>query len=105
MAKVRATKNQKELKLDNWNVGYDDHRLDQHNPRELVFAHEWQKENSMWAIVNELIPDATRRDHKVAATIIQWLGTNVGMGFLQKVVDNAVTTDHAFRRIRDSLWR
>ncbi len=29
-----------------------------------------------------IIPDATDRDKQVAATVVQWLGSNVGQDFL-----------------------
>ena len=34
------------------------------------------------------IGDPTERDRIVAATVVQWLGSNVGMGFLQAALDN-----------------
>lgn len=38
-------------------------------------------------------PEAvTERDRKVAATVIQWLGTNVGMGFLHMVLSKNCDT-------------
>lgn len=62
----------------------------QNNPREVAFAAEWKEENDEEGqrrhILQSLIPDATERDAMVAATIIQWLGSNVGMGFLHEVM-------------------
>ena len=61
-------------------------RKNRDNPREVAFAEQWIFEND-WGprkckMLDALIPDATKRDAEVAATIIQWLGSNVGMGFL-----------------------
>jgi len=60
------------------------------NPRELAFIEAWKRENEYGTrgnhLLDQLIPNATQRDAKVAATIIQWLGSNVGMGFLRDVI-------------------
>ena len=60
------------------------------NPREQAFARHWTEENDRplrpTALVDILLPEATDRDRAVAATIIQWLGTNVGMAFLEDVI-------------------
>ena len=96
---------QKELKLDDWDVGYDDDRLNEHNMREIALSIHWRKYNANHNIVGLLVPNATRRDHKVAATIMQWLGTNVGMSFLDSAMHDAVQTNKAARRILDSLRR
>jgi hypothetical protein len=74
-------------KLELTYPGFSAFRLDpkQDNPREVTFAHLWQEEHDRAArrdIVGHLIPDLTERDVSVAATIIQWLGSNVGMSFL-----------------------
>lgn len=50
-------------------------------------------------------PEAvTERDRKVAATVIQWLGTNVGMGFLHMVLSKNADT-YAFVRLMDDACR
>ena len=76
---------------------------------EAINAAEWRRMNREWPDLLGLIlaPDdgardlltlnaipvyVTRRDAAVAASIIQWLGTNVGRGFVQRcerVVDEA----------------
>jgi len=69
-------------------VGFYPDRL-KHSERETAFAKAWKHENTVpgkTQLLMQLIPDATERDAQVAATIIQWLGTNVGMCFLHDVV-------------------
>jgi hypothetical protein len=52
---------------------------------EKIFQEEWVKES---AHLPTLIKSkATLRDRAVAATIVQWLGTGVGTGFLIRVLD------------------
>ena len=74
------------------NEGFSAHRLSKaaDNPREVAFAEQWDKENNdeswHWAVIEHLIPDVTERDRKVAATVIQWLGSPVGMAFLGDVL-------------------
>lgn len=73
-------------------VGFSANRLhpDADNPREVAFAASWEKVNSPvfgHPTVEYLIPNSTERDAKVAATIIQWLGSNVGMSFLVDVIE------------------
>lgn len=72
--------------------GFHKSRLqpEQNNPREIAFAEEWKEEND-WKgqrrnLLQALVPNATERDAEVAATIIQWLGSNVGMGFIIEVM-------------------
>jgi hypothetical protein len=56
----------------------------QDNPRELAFALQWAHENEHPGsnLLAHLIPEHSDRDAQVAATIIQWRGSNVGMSFL-----------------------
>lgn len=72
------------------------YRLNDDNPsgmRESAFAEQWRKEQE-WGLLGHLLSkDNTEvsysdRDAEVAATVIQWLGTNVGQGFLRKVQEN-----------------
>lgn len=91
-----------EFKLGDENIGYDLDRLNAHNPREVAMAIAWKKENLNWNIVNKLIPNATFRDQKVSATIIQWLGTNVGMCFLETALKSALQNEAVVKRL---LWR
>lgn len=65
------------------------------NPREVAFARQWVKDNEgrrkgfHGRVAGTLIPDCTERDAAVAATVIQWLGSNVGMAFLQSVIKSS----------------
>lgn len=78
-------------------VGLADYRLNpqQENLREIAFAEQWQLENDQGRVLRHLLnplyfkgtlPDVTDRDIQVAATVIQWLGSNVGMSFLEEVI-------------------
>lgn len=59
---------------------------------EAVYASEWEKENKRESWKNngkgklELLLDGevSKRDALVAATVIQWLGTNIGMSFVHE---------------------
>lgn len=71
------------------------------SPREKAIAEQWEKENAdgvsfgaHWGgqrvplivallMGDEGSPDVTQRDATVAATVLQWLGSNVGFCFLQ----------------------
>lgn len=58
--------------------------------REKAFAEQWEKEQDDDLLAFLLGSDNHRgnlseRDAQVAATVIQWLGTNVGQNFLEKV--------------------
>lgn len=66
------------------------------NPMENRFAAKWQEENDR-TIGNGLLEyllgdgskaarDVTDRDRLVAATVVQWLGSQVGQHFLKKVL-------------------
>jgi len=75
--------------------GISSHRYSR-EPLEKLFAEVWQEENT-----HNMLPymmdssgrsdplPATKEQHKVAATIIQWLGSPVGQGFLAKVIEKA----------------
>lgn len=61
---------------------------------ERVFAERWIHENTrhQGGILNALMPPTLRvsqRDAHVAATVVQWLGTNVGYGFLLECLRRA----------------
>lgn len=62
------------------------------NPREFAFARKWEEEHDLKAcrtILDHLVPCVTERDRQVAATVIQWLGSNVGMSFLEEVIKSS----------------
>lgn len=89
------------------NVGYRFERT-KHNPRELAFYEQWKKENQPIAGINsgngilqdlfieskvgdpfykKWVLEINNRDRMIVATVIQWLGSNVGMGFLYSVLE------------------
>ena len=70
----------------------------QHGVAEEVYASEWARQNAIEPWLNhgqcllELIlsrpgktwGDLTQRDAQVAASVVQWLGTNCGLGFIKE---------------------
>lgn len=76
------------------NVGYHAYRL-KSNPVERIFAEEWDKQNAPVlcgrSTLAYLVDDGKRREDvtkaevKLAATMIQWLGSPVGQDFLRVV--------------------
>lgn len=92
-----------------WHRSLDYHRVEhdrQHAPEsmELAFAEEWEKENDErpgvnfgHGILQDLMferhghmsqrcrEEITPRDARIVATVVQWLGTNCGRGFLHAV--------------------
>lgn len=86
----------------NANLGYFYDRL-KDNPREKAFHDQWLYENEGTQNSNllntiftkpsvdrfsrsENIVNITNNDRRMVATIIQWLGSNVGMGFLRSTL-------------------
>lgn len=75
-------------------VGLNTHRLNS-NPEEKAFADAWAKRNTgrnnlPYLLDNRKVhtgypPDVSDRDHVVAATLIQWLGSPVGQAFLEEL--------------------
>lgn len=74
-----------------FHVGYFANRLTPQRdfPREVAFAEAWHRENnrSTENLLEHLLPGFTEDASRVAATVIQWLGTNVGQGFLRRVAE------------------
>ena len=85
---------------EGYNVGLFPERVE-FNPREKAFANEWQKENEILCYVNQgrgtlqnLMYDKnnkpifyiTDNDRVIVATVIQWLGTNIGFDFLERAL-------------------
>ena len=71
------------------NIGIHANRLkpEQNNPREVAFAEQWDFEQENSQILNALVgigphKKITDRDKEVAATLMQWLGSNVGLSFI-----------------------
>lgn len=71
------------------------------NDREKAFSDEWKKENKIECRINQgqgtlqnlmvgkdNIPlfYITKNDRVIVATIIQWLGTNIGFSFLERAL-------------------
>lgn len=64
------------------------------NPLESAFHREWAEQNSGDNTLKYLLArdpnrpngESTDRDRIVAATVIQWLGSPVGQGFLANVL-------------------
>ena len=73
------------------------------NPREQVFAEAWAKEqhtpgSNQPALLDWLLHgdgmrtergSATDREHEIAATVIQWLGSCVGRNWLEETLKKA----------------
>lgn len=64
------------------------HRLEQ-NPKELKLVNKWREENSnhlgdsQYILLSQLLKrEPTASDCQTAETIMQWLGSPVGQGFL-----------------------
>jgi hypothetical protein len=62
------------------------------NPEEKRFAEAWDKQNEQGSNLAYLLtvgdqsgrpPEPSDRDHVVAATVVQWLGSPVGQSFLR----------------------
>lgn len=90
-----------EGRLEHSYKGNSAHRLAvaQENPRERAFAEEWVKENQGFmtkcetrtlGMLLSTRPNEwqrpTERDEIVAATVIQWLGSNVGFSFVEQAL-------------------
>ena len=77
----------KTLTIKHEGFSHDRVKPDRDNPREATFLEVWKEENNLKEGRNllwNLISDPTQRDAQVAATVIQWLGSNVGMSFLRE---------------------
>lgn len=73
------------------------------NPRERAFAEQWEIENKLYHALNFLVgvgdaKEITDRDIEVAATVIQWLGSNVGMSFLSEVIKKEAEVAKFFKK-------
>lgn len=81
-------------------VGYKAHRtLFPGGDLERAFSYCWYERNAQDPLLLDKILNGTdghdesqetiQRDARVAATIIQWLGTNIGLSFLARVFETA----------------
>jgi hypothetical protein len=78
--------------MDNRLNGFHTHRF-RDNPEEQRFAEAWSKLNAVGRNVDYLLdashadqrftPEAPEREARIAATVIQWLGSPVGQIFLR----------------------
>ena len=77
------------------NKGLHQNRFNK-NPLEQLFAEEWEGANAahnsgtslldyILAPDNNYPRESTGRAREIAATVIQWLGSDVGQGFLMSV--------------------
>jgi hypothetical protein len=70
--------------------GFYHYRLKFDNPCEVAFAKAWDRQSESGhpegIFIDFLIKDSTPRDKQVMATVIQWLGSNVGQAFLEDVI-------------------
>ena len=61
------------------------------NPEERRFAEAWDAQQQgrtlayLLSIQQHSPPDPTDREHEVAATVVQWLGSPVGQSFLREL--------------------
>lgn len=88
-------------------------RTTQDNPREKTFAEFWEKEQKDGHILDSLLDvkhssnpwtplgpaPSSDRDKEVAATVIQWLGSNVGMDFLRQVINASPEIQRWFKAL------
>jgi hypothetical protein len=84
------------------------------NPEEQRFAEAWQAHNDQGNTLAHLLdprhgepfgypPDPSDRDIEVAATVVQWLGSPVGQGFLRDL--GYVRKEDAFDALRRRVQR
>lgn len=85
--------------------GHNHHRLER-EPLERLFADEWRELNTghgrghgplaymLAEDRNHPRGEVTERDAMVAATVIQWLGSNVGQCFLREVMSKHQGENH-----------
>lgn len=83
----------------NANIGYLKERAD-HCEREKAFQQQWIKQNTPYSWLNkgngtlqdlfisdqEYVHVITEKERWIVATVIQWLGTNCGMCFLEETL-------------------
>ena len=89
--------------------GFSHHRY-KNNPLEEAFAKVWQEQNDTsvpgktvstlaYLLSNEQYrpTEPSERDHLVAATVIQWLGSPVGQNFLTETLGIPIHHDYKFQ--------
>jgi hypothetical protein len=89
----------------NWGIMLERHQF---NPREKAFAETWHDDNKIkvwvnngYGLLQDLFIDRDKFSHKrflyritvndraIVATVIQWLGSNIGMDFLERALKKA----------------
>ena len=92
--------------------GFSKHRLSRPDlsAKEIAFAKAWEKCGAVQTmsgtthILESLIPKATQRDATVVATIVQWLGSNIGTCFLFDVLaDNPEIFEYEVERVHERI--
>ena len=66
------------------------------NPNEVAFANLWETYNEehrqtmRWLLGsnNRMADEISDRDREIAATVVQWLGSPVGFGFVEKALED-----------------
>lgn len=99
--------------LDPPHVSLQENRLT--SPPERVFLEKWRKENERHPAVNsgftllewiccpggQKLPDrVNNRDAQVAASVVQWLGTNCGLSFILECEREIKRLEARFRGVR-----
>lgn len=85
------------------NIGYFTHRLD-FNEKEKAFHDKWLEINEpkrgfnhghgclqdlFFDTKGKCLVEITKRDREIVATVIQWLGSNIGFNFLEETLKEA----------------
>ena len=79
-----------ELTNDEEHIGLHSHRVAT-NPKEGLFQSAWKRYNEYFLTLEYLVGDgrrpatASERDKQIAATVVQWLGSPVGISFLEEL--------------------
>ena len=60
------------------------HERTEYDALEKALADKWEKDDRTYLLQCLTDSRATKRDRFIAATVIQWLGTNVGFGFIRE---------------------
>lgn len=83
------------------------------NDPERIYAEEWRKRTDRDGLLDHVLaPDCdvlrarvSRRDAQVAASVIQWLGTPVGLGFIRTCEDRIRRAQDRSDALERESWR